>query len=132
MPVDACAAQMLLGALGQFWAEFLNSAVHRRAVNSNPALGQKIDDILIGQRVSRIPPGGTENDITWESMVFERASALHAQPQNLNLAQASRLMQQSRPKSEAPGFCSGARDFRCDENGVLIFDGVNAFLYGFP
>ena len=72
MPVDACAAQMLLGALGQFWAELLDPAIHRRAINNDVALCQKIDDILVRQRISQIPPDGTENDITRKAMMSER------------------------------------------------------------
>lgn len=72
MLVDACAAQMLLGEFGQFWAELLEPRIHRRAINRDLALCQKTDDILMRQWVSQIPPDGTENDLTLKAMMFER------------------------------------------------------------
>ncbi len=55
MPIDAGPAQMLLGALGQFWTELLYPAIHRGAVNRNFALPEQIDIILIRQRIPQIP-----------------------------------------------------------------------------
>jgi len=40
MPVDARPAQTPLGALGQFWAELLDPAIHHRAINRDVALCQ--------------------------------------------------------------------------------------------
>ncbi len=72
MPIDTCPAQVLLCALGQFRAELLNPAIYNRAINCDIALCQKIDDILIRQRVSQISPDSTENDLTRKTMMFER------------------------------------------------------------
>lgn len=72
MPVETGPTQMLLGAPRQFWAELLDPAKDGRAINRSVALCQKIDDILIRQRVSQRPPDGTENDPTRKAMMFKR------------------------------------------------------------
>lgn len=55
MPIEACSAHVLLGALGRFRGEFLDPAIHGRPINLDPMLCQKIDHILVGQRISQIP-----------------------------------------------------------------------------
>ena len=52
VPIDAGAAQMPLGALRQFRAELLDSAIDRRSINRHAALGEQINDILVRQRIS--------------------------------------------------------------------------------
>lgn len=63
MPVDAGPAQMLLGSFGQFWAELLNPAIHGRPINTDHPLGQQIHNVLIGQRVTQIPPHRTKDEL---------------------------------------------------------------------
>jgi len=104
MPVHAGPAQMLLGAPGQFWTELLDPAIHRRAINRDVALCQKIDDILIRQRLSQIPPHRTKNDVTRKAMVFERRSTCHEQPQKPKLGRHQVLTQQSPSNSGVSHF----------------------------
>jgi len=97
MLVDACAAQVPLGSLRQFRAEFLNPTIHGRPIDYDAALLQKIDDILVGQRITQVPAHRAEDDVLRETMVFERGFARHARPPELQSGQRPQIMQQSRP-----------------------------------
>lgn len=72
VPIDAGSAQMFLRSLGQFRAEFLHPAVHGRPINRDVALRQKINDVLIGQRIAQVSTHGAKNESTREAMMFER------------------------------------------------------------
>lgn len=81
MPNKAGAVQMFLCSLGEFGYKLLNPPIHGRPIDSDPALCEQIDQVLVGQRVAQVPPHCAQNDITWKAIVFERRPARHYQPQ---------------------------------------------------
>lgn len=78
MPVDTCAAQVPPGSLRQLWAEFQNPAIHGRPIDYDAALPQKIDDILVRERIAQVPAHRTKDDAAGETVVLERRFARHA------------------------------------------------------
>lgn len=101
MQIEAGPVQIFLGALGQFGAEFLNLAVEGRAINGDPALFQKVDHILIGEWVSKIPTNSTEDDVLREAMVFKWRFAGHRGTAKAQ-ASPSQLINATVPKK---GYC---------------------------
>jgi len=55
----------------------------RSTVNIDASFSQQINNILIGQRGSKIPANHTKNDLMREALVLERRSTRHDQPQTL-------------------------------------------------
>lgn len=100
-PIDARPAQVFLCTLGQFRAELLDRAIHRRATNRDAALFKQIYHVLIGQRIPQIPTYGTNNDLAGKAVVFERRSARHTHPQKPRADRQEELMQQSQQESRA-------------------------------
>lgn len=95
VPIDAGAVDMPLGALRQFRAEFLDPAIDRRSINRHAALGKQINDILVRQRIAKVPADRAKDDASREAVVLERGSTRHNQPQKPKVGGSLRLTQQS-------------------------------------
>jgi hypothetical protein len=67
----------------------------QRDMTRDAALGEKIDDILIGQRVAQSPTHGPKNGIARETIVLQRGSTWHDHPQKPELCKAGQSMHQS-------------------------------------
>ncbi|UOA16901.1 hypothetical protein DSM109990_03788 (plasmid) [Sulfitobacter dubius] len=81
VPIDAGPTQKLLRSFGQFRSEFLNPAIYRRSINSDPALCEQIHHVLVGQWVAQLPPHRAKDDVARKTVMLERGSARHVQPQ---------------------------------------------------
>lgn len=95
MPNDAGPAQILPRSFGQFRSEFLNPSIYRRPINGDLAFCEQIHHVLVGQRVAQIPTHRTKDDVTWKTVMLERGSTRHAQPQKPKSGRRRRLTQQS-------------------------------------
>lgn len=86
MPIDTRAAQMLLGSLRQLGTELLYPSEHRRSIHRDAALRQKIHDILIRQRITKVPTHRAQDDLTGKAVVFERGFSWHTDLKSQKIA----------------------------------------------
>lgn len=95
MPIDTGPAQKFFRSFGQFRSEFLNPAIHRRPINSDPALCEQIHNVLVGQWIAQISLHRAKDDVARKTVMLEWGSARHAQPQKPKAGRRRRLTQQS-------------------------------------
>ncbi|WP_217356543.1 hypothetical protein [Ruegeria atlantica] len=74
-------------SLGQFRTKILHPSVRHQAINHDITFGQQSDNVSVRKRIPQLSTNGVKYDVAGKTVLFERGSTRHAEPQKQQLHQ---------------------------------------------